>query len=153
MKTRNLILSVILIFAVLVLLMSCATGKKAYVAKENEEIYGTWVNTEYHTSEIYFLPQKIITKPDGTFEMYDGMADIAHLTYKYTIIGKWTDSEGNIWYKLITEHGGKTYGAKPFYELHKISNSGLTWERASSTEAYPTEIDPDHLMYFIYYRQ
>ena len=54
MKTRNLILSVILIFAVLVLLISCAPGKKAYVAKENEEIYGTWVNTEYGTMEALF---------------------------------------------------------------------------------------------------
>ena len=152
MKTRNLILSVILIFAVLVLLISCATGKKAYVAKENEEIYGTWVNTEYGTMEALFS-QKRITNPDGTWEEYGGMADIAYRTLKYTIIDKWTDSEGNIWYKLITEYGGKAYGAKPFYELHKISNSGLTWEFVSSTEAYPTEIDPDHPMYFIYYRQ
>ena len=152
MKTRNIILRVILIFAVLVLLISCATGKKAYVARENEEIYGTWVNTSYGTTKDFF-PQKRIINPDGTLEEYGGMADIAHFPGKYTIIDKWTDSEGNIWYKLITEYGGKTYGAKPFYELHKISNSGLTWEFVSSTEAYPTEIDPDHPMYFIYYRQ
>ncbi len=88
-----------------------------------------------------------------TWEEDGGMADIAYRTLKYTIIDKWTDSEGNIWYKLITEYGGKTYGAKPFYELHKISNSGLTWEFVSSTEAYPIEIDPDHPLYFTYYRQ
>jgi len=123
-----------------------------YVPTENEEIYGTWINPEYGTMEALFS-QKRITNPDGTWEEYSGMADIAYRTLKYTIIDKWTDSEGNIWYKLITEYGGKTYGAKPFYELHKISNAKLTWEFVSSAEAYPTKIDPDHPMYFIYYRQ
>ena len=152
MKTRNLILSVILIFAVLVLLMSCATGKKAYVAKENEEIYGTWVNTEYGTMEAAFW-QKIINRSDGTSELYEGMADIAHATSKYIIIDKWTDSEGNIWYKIIREFGEKAYGEKPYYELHKISNSGLIWEYVFSFDNYPTEIDSNHPYYLIYYRQ
>ncbi|MCK4829951.1 hypothetical protein KA005_80255, partial [bacterium] len=123
MEARKLISGVILPLAVLLLIASCA--KKPYAAKEDEEIYGTWVNTSYGTTKDLFS-QKRIYKSDGTLEEYGGMADIAHLTYKYTIIDKWTDSEGNIWYKLITEYGDKTYGSRPAYELRKISNSGLT---------------------------
>jgi len=149
-EARKLISGVILPLAVLLLIASCA--KKPYVAKEDEEIYGTWVNTSYGTTKDFFS-QKRIYKPDGTLEEYGGMADIAHLAYKYTIIDKWTDSEGNIWYKLITEYGDKTYGSRPAYELRKISNSALTLEFVFSMDNYPTEIDPNHRYYFIYYRQ
>ena len=150
MEARKLISGVILPLAVLLLIASCA--KKPYAAKEDEEIYGTWVNTSYGTTKDLFS-QKRIYKSDGTLEEYGGMADIAHLTYKYTIIDKWTDSEGNIWYKLITEYGDKTYGSRPAYELRKISNSALTLEFVFSMDNYPTEIDPNHRYYFIYYRQ
>jgi len=150
MKSRKSISNGALILMAAALIVSCA--KKPYVAKEDEEIYGTWVNTSYGTTKDFFS-QKRIYKPDGTLEEYGGMADIAHLAYKYTIIDKWTDSEGNIWYKLITEYGDKTYGSRPAYELRKISNSALTLEFVFSMDNYPTEIDPNHRYYFIYYRQ
>ena len=123
-----------------------------YEPTENEEIYGTWINPEYGTTEALWSQKRIIN-PDGTWEEYSSMEDIGYRTYKYTIIDKWTDSEGNIWYKLLTEYGGRAYGVKPLYELHRISNSKQTWEFVSSAEAYTTQIDPNHPIYFIYYRQ
>ena len=47
MKTRTLIL-IVLIIVVLIIFRSCATEKKAYVTKDSEELYGTWVNPEYN---------------------------------------------------------------------------------------------------------
>ena len=150
MKSRTLISGVIIILAIF--MGNYAIGEDEYVPSENEEIYGTWVNPEYGKTEASFSQKRIIN-PDGTWEEYSSMADIGYLTWEYTIIDKWTDSEGNIWYKLNTWYGNKAYGAIPYYDLHRISNSGLTWEFVSSTKDYPTEIDPDHPMYFIYYRQ
>ena len=150
MKTRILCVSISLLFIVFMALnLFC---EDAYVPTDNEEIYGIWINQEYGTTEASFSQKRIIN-PDGTWEEYSSMIDIGFRTLNYTIIDKWTESEGNIWYKLRTEYGGKEYGTKPFYELHKISNSGLTWEFVRSAETYPTQIDPNHPMYFIYYRQ
>ncbi len=152
MDARKLISGVILPLAVLLLIASCA--KKPYAAKEDEEIYGTWVNTDYGTTEFH-IPEKIINNPDGTLEIYGGMADSAHSTGVYTIIDKWTDSEGNVFYKTRRRWGEETYGKKLAYELHKISNLGLTWESVFSMDKYPTEKDivPNHPRYAIYYRQ
>jgi hypothetical protein len=158
MKTRILITSVILIFTVLVFIGNYAIGEDEYVLTENEEIYSTWVNTSYRPgtgegSYWAWKPQKIIYKPDGTIESYSAARDIAHFTGKYNIIAKWTDSEGNIFYKIITKWGDKTYGQTTLYEFQMISNSGLTWEYITSLDDYATEIDPNHPDYHIYYRQ
>jgi len=67
---------------------------------------------------------------------------------EYTIKDKWTDSEGNIWYKETFV----VYGQK-FYELDKISNSGKTLEFQYSTSKYPTKIDPENGRYRIYHRK
>ena len=48
MKTRMLVSIVILVLTVMFIAGSCATEKKAYVATEDEEIYGTWVNPDYN---------------------------------------------------------------------------------------------------------
>ncbi len=47
MKTKTLVSILILVLAVLIIAGSCATGKKAYVAKEDEELFGTWINPDY----------------------------------------------------------------------------------------------------------
>jgi len=157
MKTRIVITNVILIFAVLIFIGNYAIGEDEYVPAENEEIYGTWVNPSYRTGvgELYWawFAQKMIYKPGGTLEAYDAVADIGHFSAEYKIIDKWSDSEGNTYYKLYTKWGDKTYGQKTVYELHKVSNSGLTLEYINTYDEYPTEFDTDHPQYHIYNRK
>ncbi|MBA7579484.1 hypothetical protein ES708_21355 [subsurface metagenome] len=160
MKSRKSILSSVLILMAAVLLVSCAT--KPYVAKEDEEIFGTWINTSYSYSmgrdkdysyRMAVYAQKIITKPDGTYEVYGSVTDMVHqLTFQYTITDKWADSDGNIWYKIITKYKTE-YVEQTRYGLDKISNSGRTWEYVGSPDDYPTKIDPNHPEHRIYYRQ
>jgi beta-lactamase regulating signal transducer with metallopeptidase domain len=151
-----------------------------YVAVEDEEIYSAWVNEEYLEKlicvdvEWTLLKQKYVDpnrnmrigcepttiefKSDGTLISYDKWNDPKiFLSYflreaTYEITDKWTDSGGNIWYKL-TRIGKHTNTLE--YMLIKISESGKTLEYCASNVRYPTEIDPNsyHYTYRIYYRQ
>ena len=149
MKTASLILAL-----VFTLLLGCASQQ--YVLTENEEIYGIWVNTSYAQGmgASYWASywQKIVHNPDGTIESYMSAADITHFTGAYVIVAKWTDSQGNILYKIMTKWGDNTYGQTTICELHRVSNSGLTLEYITSLNDYATEIDPNHPEYHIYHR-
>ena len=155
MTNKTLIL-VVLIMAVLIIAGSCATGKKAFVAKENEELYGTWVNKEYNNKGMYYA--KHIINADGTINLYT--FDYSTRVYendKYIITDKWYDTIGNIWYKaIITERASSAVKTtNPIYTLAKISNAGKILETVKSGYDYPTELDPDTLLYNyeILYRQ
>jgi len=160
MKTRTYVSVMILVLAVLIIAGSCATEKKAYVAKENEELYGNWFNSEYNDSSR--AARHIIT--DGTIQLYakDDSPRVAAINL-YIITHKWYDAESNIWYKaIITERAKKeTLGTdslsskEPIYVLAKISNSGNTLEVVKFSVDYPTELDPDEVRYHyeILYRQ
>jgi len=161
MKTRTLVSILILILTVMVIAGSCATKNKAYVAKENEELYGNWFNSEYNDS---FHAARHIINADGTIQLYanDNTSRVAAI-HLYIITDKWSDSENNIWYKaIITERAKKeTIGKssmsskEPIYVLVKISNSGKTLETLKYSVDYPTEFDPDEVRYRyeILYRQ
>jgi hypothetical protein len=43
-QTKTVVQTLTFVLVVLIIVGSCATGKKAYIAEENEELYGTWVN-------------------------------------------------------------------------------------------------------------
>lgn len=140
MKTRTLTLILILIMAVFVLL---AGGSK------KEEYYGTWVNTDYDRTT--FRLGKLIHNRDGTKIKYVSASDTEpYLTATFTIEDKWTDSEGNIWYKILFT---RTEQIISYFELTKISDNGTTLELVFSIIDYPTEIDPNYEGYRIYYRQ
>ncbi len=153
MKIRTMIL-VALIIAVLIIVGSCATGKKAYVTKENEELYGTWVNTEYNETHIH-LPAKFVYHPDGTLAFYWTETSARKTEGTFNIIEKWIDDEGNIWYKVIRNitHPGKA----TLHTLNKISNSGMILESSFKPSGeFPTILDPNDLRvinYMIHYRQ
>ena len=155
MKTRTLVSIIILVSALLIAISSYASGKKAYIAKEDEELYGIWINTDYNDSQ---HPAKFIFKPDGTYEGY-AKTDGTHSYYhgEYIITDKWTDSEGNIWYKVFFPilWVGSSKDTEPLYYLSKIDKSGNILETVRSGIDYPTELGPDVLLYTyrILYRQ
>jgi len=156
MKARTYVSICILVLTVLIVVGSCATKKEVaaekefYVPKFDEEINGIWINEEYNRTE---YKGKIRLYHWGYFEEYS-LPDSEVVQYKgtFVIVDKWTDSEGNIWYKTYVRRSGRT---TIYHELDKISNNGNTWEYVSHTVDFPTESDmhPDYQLYHIYYRQ
>ena len=150
MKTRTLISILILVFAVLIIAGSCATTKKAISEEDFFEAWsGTWINKDYGGDY-----QKIITYPDGTFENYGKIPSTKPGTWgKMTIIEKWVDPKGNVWYRSQFEN---FYFGRKGYEMGKISDSGNTLEIIWAGEDYPIEEwkpDKFEYNYEIYYRQ
>jgi hypothetical protein len=127
---------------------SCATEKPA--RKKSEILYGTWVNEKYAAFKYYTA---MVMKPDGVYETYvDTSLKTLSARGKYAITDKWTDSEGNIWYKATYEVKEGTQLVTGFL-LIKISDSGNTYEENMDRREYPTEINPIYVTYSIYYRQ
>jgi hypothetical protein len=149
MKARMLISIFILFLAVLIIVESCATLKKPYIPTENEEYYGTWVNPEYNNS-IRLVSAKVVNNPDGTWFSYMSVANSQSSSKGwFKIIKKWTDSEGNIWYRVDFNDPGVEIIR---HQLTKIRNSGNTMESVFSAAEYPKKLDKDNLNYRIRYR-
>ncbi len=150
MKARMYVSISILVFVTLLVFGGCATAKK--VSKKDYRFFsGTWINEEYNSHP--FLARLVI-RSNGTFDGYFRIADtekagIGH----FIIVDKWTDSEGNIWYKTHVWPGVIVEGKPSGYELDKFSNSGNVWEYISITGDFPAEIDENHVKYHLYYRQ
>jgi hypothetical protein len=144
-----LAISAALLFSV----VNVLAGEKPYVAKDNEELYGTWVNPHYaEVSAGHGLAQRIVFRADWTFERFTWAdRDVSDWADRYKITGKWTDSEGNVWYKI---HWQKNYLSED-YGLFKISNSGKKCEYVSDPieYGYPKKIDPKALSYRVYFRK
>ena len=145
---RKLLTALILGVALMVFFGNALAGEKAYVPKDNEELYGTWVNMDYKTAD---PSQKLTYKSDGT--IYSSIyAESRMLLWKtkFQITAKWKDSEGNIWYKghwVVVDTGEEGYS------LYKISNSGKTCEYIFAHNECPTKVDTEHRNYRIYYRK
>jgi hypothetical protein len=140
----------VLVLAVLIIAGSCATKNQAYIPKSDEELYGAWVNTDY-TGVDY--AQKFILYNWGYCEIFRLVSDqnIDDRAVFY-IMDKWTDPEGNIWYKVTWQFKGAT---KIIFELTKINENEGSWERVWSYKDFLSESDltPEHVLYGIRYRQ
>ena len=157
MKARAMILTAV---TALALMATGASGQTKYVPKPDEELYGTWTN-EQNTGDLYH-PQKLIVS-SNKITMYYRISDRTptvdgDMTWK--IDSKWTDSDGNVWYKTYGTHTAGIYKGYSWQELDKVSKSGKVWERALSPLGnvgfdpayYPTSIDPRATYYRILYR-
>lgn len=146
----------ILLAALMVVLAVSAVagfGQEKYSPKPNEELYGTWINAEQ-----FSYSQKSVNGPGG-YKEYWRIADSAPSAEgTEEIYGKWTDSEGNVWYKTfatIISGWGKGFRSQT---LHKLSKSGtvreLVYALVSTFDPsdFPTKIDPEDSTYRILYR-
>ena len=148
MKTRTLVLILILVLAVLVIAGSCATGNKVYIATKNEELYGTWVNTDYEGTR---HNQKWTFYKWGYIEGFYMIADQRPGAWgTFFIVDKWTDPEGNIWYK---DHERYRNSMSVRFYLIKINNNKGVMEAVWSYNDFPSQLDPKNVNYVIYYRQ
>jgi hypothetical protein len=134
-----------LVFVAISGIVPAVGSETPYVATDKEELYGTWVNMDYGG---FGYSQKTIIYPDGKIEYFNS-TDQKIATARYLITRKWSDPEGNIWYKL---HFVGSWGQEGF-TLSKTSNSGKTREFVFDNFEYPTKIDPEHFRYRIYYRK
>ncbi len=112
--------------------------------EDTEELYGTWVNTNYTVGIA-----KLVQSP-SRWEMYDTINDIAaHYSGISDIKDEWIDSDGNYWYRCLQS----TINIPAWYCLFKISKSATVLEWMLSHSRYPTRIVKDDLGYYIYYRK
>ena len=128
------------------------------VPKSDEVLYGTWAN-EKNGADVCHGQKVVVTA--NAMEVYCKVYDPeSSMEVSWEISSKWTDSEGNIWYKTFgTSTVGIFKGAK-WQTLDKISKSGEVWERAANllemgnfnSAFYPRTIDPKGSYYRILYR-
>ena len=157
MKARTLILVLILICILVVVVPVLFAG-----GSKKEELYGTWINEDYKGSTPPF--GKNVFNPDGTFKFFrkepaPWEKDVEVLEGgwisgdfgTYTIEDEWTDSNGNVWYKVEAVIGGLA----KFNLLMKISDSNRVLEYMVDGVDYREEIDPTDVPYHyrILYRQ
>ncbi len=139
MKTRILIVSFLLILCSSVL-----------IANDLEKFCGVWINPDYSSKGIYYSG-KMVHNPDGTCYEYSKVSDTTHqMASTFVIDESWHDSEGNIWYKVTFTnlvHPTTSYG------LWKLSKTGDVIEHVWDRYKHPTEINTNHINYYIHYRQ
>ena len=152
---RILIVAVSIVLLALIQIGGWAQTK--YVPKENEEIYGTWLNEKRTNTDNC---QKVVITADGWKEYYNISDSVSFFEGREFFDSKWTDSEGNIWYKTfgtVTKETAAAQGVK-YQELDKISSAGTVWESVYAVvveydpDSYPTKVDPTDCTYKIYYR-
>ena len=150
MKTR------VMLFGVSILLMALSQmggwSQAKYVPKENEELYGTWTNdqtTDIKKIVVFAGGWKDYKKVSDTVPFWEGTEQIE---------SKWTDAEGDIWYKTRCTFTSENNRGKKFQELHKLSKSATVKESQRvlvpdfDSIYYPTKVDPRYSDYSIYYR-
>ena len=136
---------ILLFGAALIILGGCATGK--YIAKPNEELYGTWTNDQMTTY------REVVCRPDGWNFFYHVGDAAAAVECKWELTGKWKDSDGNIWYKSVSTITGGLEGdtGTVLTTLYRLSKSAtvleFVWSYPTNEEelknpVYPTVIDP-----------
>jgi hypothetical protein len=137
------------LFVILILVVfsvTVGTGESVYTATESEELFGTWVNTDYKDG----MHAQMYIQRLGENERYSSVNDEEPTWTAETLINqKWTDSNGNIWYKIRWKAGAMGSG----FSLIKISDSGKTLERVWSQWEHPKALDISDETYRIYYRK
>jgi hypothetical protein len=143
MKVKALLCGVVFFIIFLVGVGSFANDKEKYgfyVPKRNEEIYGTWINPKYR-GEDPSNEQKFVTYDWGYSEGFLKVADKNPIErWTFIIADKWTDTDGNIWYKVFNQEAGPLSGST-WFTLNKLSENGTVIEFVWDYRKFPTEID------------
>ena len=140
------IIALVLILILFTLPVDIFAGENYYFARDDEELYGTWINLYYGTNP----PQKLVYNPNGTgWSTTNANSKLPTWKIRYLITGSWKDSQGNIMYKT---HWVGSWGDAG-YSLCRISNSAKTLEYLTSLTDYPKEIDPKSSYYRKYNRK
>ena len=128
---------------------SCFAEEKDYfIPTRNEELYGIWINETYTG----LSDQKWVLSDWGYCEAFNKATDtIPKTRWTNSIVDKWTDAEGNIWYKVFEQ----AYYGGSYYAVYKIGNDNKVLECTWKRTWFPSEDDLNLRQggYRIYYRQ
>ena len=151
--------SALVVLTVLFVLLAGSCGPAKYTPKPNEELYGIWVNKSYsgQFAPGNDYPQKEVIDANGykIFRLVDDFG--TYFTGTELITSRWTDSDGNVWYKTSrgSNNGQKAIIFECLYKLSKSSTvreSEWTESATYSPGAYPTKIDAKDMTYRVYNR-
>ena len=116
-----------------------------YVPTANEEFYGTWINDK--TINAGHIQKKIST-PGGNKDYLEVSDSVPVFEDEQQVYAKWTDTEGNIWYKIFGTVKAGAYKGTKWQELDKLSKSATVWEYVFAIvsdfnpNSYPTKVVP-----------
>jgi len=132
MKTRTFVVILILVFTVLAMVGSCATGKGAYKREFRKDFIGTWVNPEYNVYH-HWPPAKYVIKSDSLMMFY--LQETSEWASETTmrIDERWTDVQGYIYYKVYISWAGGFVA----YALWRINDAKDTLEMTYYKTFYP----------------
>ena len=142
--------SIFVLFMSLIMVALAANAYAAedfYYAKENEILYGTWVNMEYQDKPLRF--PLIVIKDGGTELFTSANSNKPRYKTKSLITGRWDDADGNTMYKCRWVGDWGEVGST----LYRVSNSGNTLEYVSGYDNYPKVIDTNLGIYRKYNRK
>jgi hypothetical protein len=135
-----------LIFSLLLMFIFLGAGRKASV----EDLYGTWVNSEYEELRSNRHPSVLEMSENGIFTDYVQLKNTRWIFTGYFDIDEyWQNRDGTIGYRIAVRYPG----TEPMYTLRRLSRDGSVLELNWSTESYPDRIDTEDEGYRIYYRQ
>jgi hypothetical protein len=108
-----------------------------------------------------FKDVKWAIAPEGKFFQYSSTSDPEPLFEgRLSFDEKWTDSQGNVYYKAVQTWGWYPYdenklcpSCPPFYVLYRINAAGDVLESVSNQAEYPEEFSHYDGWYLIHYRQ
>jgi hypothetical protein len=123
-----------------------------YLPNSNDELYGIWINAE-NEGKNSFTYQKHQVTNWGYFENYLKVADEQPSTRgTFIIADKWSDNQGNIWYKRFVQI---SWYPKGEFHLVKLSKNATVIEWISNTVDWPTkeEMNSEGVLRSIFYKQ
>jgi hypothetical protein len=123
---------------------------------KSEVFYGMWENADYFHSQWVW---KFEYRDDGSEVLWENVKDREqpnNMEGRFTIEKKWTDSNGNHWYRTIEHSCYIPYSKKKThteYGLIKIDASGKTLEGEWSGMGSPEVFGALGNKHFTYYKQ
>lgn len=111
-------------------------GDSLYIPSGLEELEGTWVNENASYGQEH---RKLVYTWWGYFEVFRHLNDPKPSGRgTSTIVDKWTDGEGNTWYR---EYCRGDWGRTLYYRLIRLGDQADQWESVQSTVGFPSPKD------------
>ena len=115
------------------------------VSKANEELSGTWTNEKSINT---FHIQKMIIAADQLKEYHEVSDASPYVEATQQIDGRWSDSEGELWYKISGRIKTGPWGGRNYKALLKLTVSASVLEMVvsandgdSASFDYPAKIE------------
>lgn len=146
MRKCTLLFGAVLLF--LLLIQVGVWAQERYVPKDNEELYGTWID-DAATGRAY----KWVFNPEVMLEYWKNY-EPPYVEQRYV---KWVDDEGNAYYQLTARVSFQPWKEKSVFEtllwLIRIDASGSTCRAVLSETKMPTDFESGGILFRPWRRQ